>query len=757
MALTHALANWQPDYLDSVPPAERSRLERIPDALEIARQFLTPRILTDAVPTAKPQETPDVTAAFKIIVREGLTRTLYDEFIDMVEANFFRIGEVVTRAMQELEGSTPEEPHQDILAIIANLFERLASWQRAWGLPLRAFQHPQLISQYTRTFHQLLHSLLPPSFPTHFLTFLQASLASIPEHLTNPPPHSTLFQSVPMNPHKIPPPTPHLSRLGVFPRYSGTLSKVAHDEIERIAREEAGKGWDERRLTRARQRIGDGVANWLSGMFEANESAQHALRPMFSRFDYYLCRCFFDIRTDELFDIIVDFPESMAALEDLKECLFKVDQRLELVTKLNAAILKRLLHPGAETHVILNFYISTIRCLRILDPLGVLLHKVALPIRTHLRSRPDTIKSIVETLVDGDKLQDENGGLIPTSNDDEIESFGDPRWEPEPADAAPEFRSGRTGDIVSTLVSIFETREVIIKELQVYLATHLLAVKDYDAVQDIRTIELLKLRFGDDALKGCDVMVKDVADSKRIDDRVQQDRQSVVHPLVISRLFWPNIPGSSLHLPPKLEKAQAAYEAAFHHFKPDKHLRFVQHLGTVSLTLTLTDRTITVDATPLQASIMELFESQDVWKAEALEEKLGVDGPQVRKALGWWAVQGVVKEEAGGWRLLEVEEMEEEGEDGVVGVGGEVGGEEVFGDGAGRVDEAQAEEVRRFWPHIKSALFNLQPLALHRLHESLGVFREYHHTAAELEMFLEIASREGLVQQLRDGRWALVA
>ena len=62
-----------------------------------------------------------------------------------------------------------------------------------------------------------------------------------------------------------------------------------------------------------------------------NEQAQAALRPMFSRFDYYLCKCFFDIRysnigssggltvrTNELFDIIVDYPDSMAALEDLK-------------------------------------------------------------------------------------------------------------------------------------------------------------------------------------------------------------------------------------------------------------------------------------------------------------------------------------------------------------------------------------------------------------------------------------------------------
>lgn len=41
-------------------------------------------------------------------------------------------------------------------------------------------------------------------------------------------------------------------------------------------------------------------------------------------------------------------------------------------------------------------------------------------------------------LVDGDELQDENeaGGLLRQGNDD-VEDFSDPKWEPEPVDAAP--------------------------------------------------------------------------------------------------------------------------------------------------------------------------------------------------------------------------------------------------------------------------------------------------------------------------------
>lgn len=85
-------------------------------------------------------------------------------------------------------------------------------------------------------------------------------------------------------------------------------------------------------------------------------------------------------------------------------------------------------------------YISTIRCLRILDPPGVLLHKVAEPIRKHLRDRPDTIKCIVSFLVEGEELHDEGEmgrGIISQTGEDEAENFSDPKWDPEPMDAAP--------------------------------------------------------------------------------------------------------------------------------------------------------------------------------------------------------------------------------------------------------------------------------------------------------------------------------
>jgi anaphase-promoting complex subunit 2 len=98
------------------------------------------------------------------------------------------------------------------------------------------------------------------------------------------------------------------------------------------------------------------------------------------------------------------------------------------------------------------------------------------------------------------------------------------------------------------------------------------------------------------------------------------------------------------------------YEAAFHHFKPDKRLRWLQHIGTAVVKLELEDRVVEVEATPLQASISELYEHQAIWEVQAMSEKLGVDVAQVRNGLAFWANEGVVKEEDGGWRLLEIAE-----------------------------------------------------------------------------------------------------
>ena len=48
-----------------------------------------------------------------------------------------------------------------------------------------------------------------------------------------------------------------------------------------------------------------------------------------------------------------------------------------------------------------------------------------------------------------------------------------------------DYRKTTSGDIVSMLLNIYDTKEVFVKELQVILADRLLSSKDYDVEKEV--------------------------------------------------------------------------------------------------------------------------------------------------------------------------------------------------------------------------------------------------------------------------------
>jgi hypothetical protein len=79
--------------------------------------------------------------------------------------------------------------------------------------------------------------------------------------------------------------------------------------------------------------------------------------------------------------VILEYPDSQPAVEDLRICLQKTDLRFYLTQKLQRALETRLLHPGVNTPDVLTAYVAAIRALRQLDPTGVLLETVTQPVR----------------------------------------------------------------------------------------------------------------------------------------------------------------------------------------------------------------------------------------------------------------------------------------------------------------------------------------------------------------------------------------
>jgi len=153
----------------------------------------------------------------------------------------------------------------------------------------------------------------------------------------------------------------------------------------------------------------------------------------------------------------------------------------------------------------------------------------------NIRERPDTIWSIVVGDDDSsDSPIDENKPAQPLQQL-EVEDDTDPNWKPEPIDAEPAFRTNKPSDvIISTLVSLQDSEDLFVEELQVLFAQRLLTLTKDDTERvkwERRNIEIIKVRFGEAALQVCEVMLRDMTDSKRIDGH------SIVHPTILSRQF----------------------------------------------------------------------------------------------------------------------------------------------------------------------------------------------------------------------------
>ncbi|KAK2463769.1 hypothetical protein APHAL10511_004207 [Amanita phalloides] len=705
----------------------------------LATEYLRPRDMTSVAEESNPHNIDDFRDALQVIIRCHRFPVLLETFLNDLRTSFHLVEREVQEYLTEYDRTS--EP-----AIINQLLMRVLEWFRAWAPP--ADLGNTYLSAYKLNFHTNLFAALPSTFPPAFKSLCASTLPS-----SDPDTHIDIAASQQFwNASEM---------LGLMDRYDSIIASVGYEHIEAHVLSVCAGQWEKPILGDLKNWMADKMIPWMLVTYarhaQTTEEVRHLLQGVGSRFEFHMNKTLCNLRTKEIFDIIIDFPDSMGALQDLRECLQRVDQRSALVQSLRRANRRRLLHPGADTKLILSQYVATIKCLRVVDPPGVLLFKIADPIRRYLRERSDTIRCIVSNLVGdddtGDSLIDDNEPIQPLQQTD-IDDYSDPNWEPEPIDAGPEFRTNKPSDIISTLVSIYDSKDLFVKELQVLLAQRLLAVTDNDAEKvdkERKNIEILKIRFGEAALQVCEVMLKDMSDSKRIDTHVQMQNGSVVHPTVISRQFWPTLKTSDLTMPGQFQELQKEYAQEFHKFKPDKRLKWLPQLGTVELELELEDRTVDATVPPLEAAFIELFSQKSIWRMDELIEAVGsIDRSAALKALITWVDLGVLKEDVEDtFRLLDVAEepSAEVRERRIVPVVPDV-------PPAASAQQEQAEKMRVYWKYIEGMLTNLGGLPVDRIQSMLRFVPGYDQTIEQLGVFLEAAKREGLLI-VGDGVWKL--
>lgn len=384
------------------------------------------------------------------------------------------------------------------------------------------------------------------------------------------------------------------------------------------------------------------------------------------------------LRIHELYDIVLSWPRSREGLDDLRVTIMTPQQRLQLTDHFSEALQRRLLHPGCSTLKILRVYISMIRTFHALDHSKVLLDRVVHSLQLYLRLRNDAIRIVVTGLLsDFNKEKEElaKGKLVElarllndpsqdrrTNVEDEELDWDDMDWAPVPVDAAVNYKRPKSEDVVGTLIGALGSQDIFIKEFQGIIAERLLS-QGPPFVQEMAVLRLLKKRFGENALQNCDVMLKDIGDSRRVDDAIAQWMRSgqsgagegpEVHAKVLSRLFWPTLPREHFLVPGPVTEMQERYEGGFEHLKSQRKLTWIDNMGTATVELELEDREVRVECKTYHAAVIYAFGEDDGGPSPArktatdLEEQLQMDDELVAEALSFWVSQRVLRQDPPG-------------------------------------------------------------------------------------------------------------
>ena len=456
------------------------------------------------------------------------------------------------------------------------------------------------------------------------------------------------------------------------------------------------------------------------------------------------------LRTDELFNVIVDWDnDSRGAIEDLKHYVTSPSSRTYLTTTFTSALSYRLLQPGASTTEVLQFYISIIRAFAVLDPKGVLLDRVARPIRRYLRERDDTVTIVVGSLLvapeddsaAGDALLELAAEMNKNSSlkggdeaDDGDVDFDDTKWVPDPVDAGPEYKRSKSSDVIGSLISLFESKDVFVKEFQNILGERLLK-KEYDFDREIRVLELLKLRFGEAALQACEVMLRDIMDSRRVDTFIHKDKRlhlekddaPELHTRILSHLFWPSLHAESFFIPPEVESLQERYSIGFENLKQSRKLTWFHALGQVTVTLDLQDRTVTEEVQTWQASVIYAFQplhdedpSAPVTRTvRELTNSLQMAESLLYNALTFWVGKVVLKQVSQDtYTVLETLSDEDAANPGTTSAAIAAAAETVTSAAAPAVlseHEVAQEKMEVYWQYVLGMLTNRGPMPLQQI------------------------------------------
>jgi anaphase-promoting complex subunit 2 len=347
--------------------------------------------------------------------------------------------------------------------------------------------------------------------------------------------------------------------------------------------------------------------------------------------------------------------------------------------------------------------------------------------------------------------------------------------------------TGASGDILSMLVSIYGSKDLFVDEFRLMLADKLLSNLTFDTDKEVHTLELLKLRFGELSMRNCEIMIKDIDDSKRAISNIhntikakqraisvmngREPADPIIDAAIISHIFWPTLQNAQFKHHARIKAELDQFSTEYGQLKNPRRLVWMNQLGTVQLELDVveikSDGTTAIETRefsvlPLLATIISHFEDKDQWTLAELSNETGLAEHILQKKIAYWVNNRVIKLVPGSPVKYEVATRDHL-------LQGDIDHSAV----ASMVDEdgsdAQAvsifaqeeEEMEIFESYIVGMLTNLGQLGLTRIHEMLKMYVsggsdvKYSKSPQQLGMFLQHLCIEEKIERGPDGMFKI--
>lgn len=263
----------------------------------------------------------------------------------------------------------------------------------------------------------------------------------------------------------------------------------------------------------------------------------------------------------------------------------------------------------------------------------------------------------------------------------------------------------------------------------------------------MKVLELLKTRFGEAPLQSCEVMIKDIQDSRKVDGVIRKNQnldpsaqeiaeaeenanmlkqdytnpegffKPSLHAKILSRLFWPQLHSESYRVPDGILKLQKRYELGFESLKNSRKLTWLHALGQATVELEFEDRFVFEEVHTWQAAVIWAFQSDEedddptIRSVEELVDQLKMDETLVRSALKFWASKLVLREiRRDEYIVLETLNQEDRAKSDVQAVAAIATAENSADDNTLMSnDELTLEKMQMYWQFIQGMLTNSSP------------------------------------------------